>query len=69
MSQKTVYELLKELGGKATSSQIRKLAQERYPDLTLYLYVTNRLRKLQRNGYVKYDAASGYWIIVSEYPV
>ncbi|MGA2199443.1 MAG: hypothetical protein ABSG45_05845 [Nitrososphaerales archaeon] len=31
MSQRTVYELLKELGGRATSRQISELALKKYP--------------------------------------
>lgn len=67
MSQKAVYELLKELGGRATSREISRLAKERYPIYTLHLYVTNRLHKLERNGIVKQDK-EGYWEIIDEYP-
>ena len=65
MSQKVVYELLKELGGRATVRQISQLAQKRYPADTLYSYVGNRLKKLEINGYVKKDA-EGYWVIAKE---
>jgi hypothetical protein len=68
MSQKTVYELLEELGGRATTLQIRNLAKERYPEFTLHSYVANRLRKLQQKGYIKYDTQSKQWIIISKYP-
>ena len=48
MSQEDVLKILKELGGKATSSEIRKRAREKYPDRTLYLYVSDRLNKLEK---------------------
>lgn len=48
MSQEDVLKILKELGGKATLFEIRKRAREKYPDRTLYLYVSNRLSKLEK---------------------
>ena len=53
MSQKIIYGMLKELGGEATTKQIKELALKRYPNLTLYTYVKNRLKKLQNFGYVE----------------
>lgn len=53
MSQKDVFELLKELGRTAPSKEITKLAKQKYPKRTLHLYVGNRLRKLQKRGYVE----------------
>ena len=66
MSQETVYKLLKKLGGRATSREIRDLAKKMYPQYTLHLYIANRLRKLERNGYVKLRK-DGYWMIAAEY--
>ena len=65
MSQKVVFALLKELGGRATVRQISELARKRYPDDTLYSYVGNRLRKLQNWGYVKRNS-DGSWEIVDK---
>jgi len=62
LSQYAVYELLKELGGTASAVEIRKLAMEKYPNATLYLYIANRLRKLERNGEVKM-LTDGRWRI------
>lgn len=53
MSQKIIYDLIEELGGEATTKQIKELALKRYPNLTLHTYVKNRLKKLENFGYVK----------------
>jgi DNA-binding HxlR family transcriptional regulator len=47
-----VLKILKELGGEATSGEIRRRAKEKFPDRSLYQYVSDRLRKLEKNGYV-----------------
>lgn len=65
MSQKVVYELLKELGGRATVKQVSELALKKYPEYTLHSYVGNRLRKLQNWGYVKKNL-DGSWEIVGK---
>lgn len=53
MSQEDIYNIIKELGGKATIEEIRKRAQKKYPTRTLHLYVLNRLKKLEVNKQVK----------------
>jgi Fe2+ or Zn2+ uptake regulation protein len=69
MSQQTVLQLLQELGGVATSSEIMRLAREKYPVLSLWQYVGNRLRKLRKWGFVGCDAITNeYFIIVQEEP-
>ena len=70
MSQKAVYDLLKELDGTATTKQIRELAKKRYHAHTLYLYVTNRLKKLERNGYIIHEEGAGgpLWKIIKGHP-
>ena len=50
MSQDDIYEILKELGGEASTSDIRKRAKEKFPDRSLYSYVTNRLKKMEKKG-------------------
>ena len=69
MSQKLIWEILKELGGVATTKQVRELAKRKYPDATLWQYVFNRLHKLEYNGYVervhKYNVDK--WMIIAEY--
>jgi len=61
MSQEDVYKLIKLLGGRATTSEIRELARRTYPDRTLYQYVGDRLKKLQKWGLVEKDGE--YWVI------
>uniref|UniRef100_A0A7V3KNY3 Uncharacterized protein n=1 Tax=candidate division WOR-3 bacterium TaxID=2052148 RepID=A0A7V3KNY3_UNCW3 len=70
MSQKEVYEIIKELGGEATYSEIKRRAKEKFPNLTLWQYVTDRLKKLEKKGYViKIKRGDEIvWKIVEEYP-
>lgn len=49
MSQEDVLNILKKLGGKATTKEIREFAKKKYRERTLYLYVRNRLNKLKQN--------------------
>ena len=67
MSQKIIYDLLKELGGNAFTSDISKLAKQKYPDATLHTYVYHRLRDLKKWGLIKKNT-DGSWSIVEEYP-
>ncbi len=72
MSQFVVYMILKELGGKATTRQIKERALEKFPDLTLYSYVRNRLNKLKKKGFVrnyptKNDKNELVWEIIAEW--
>jgi hypothetical protein len=54
-----------QFGCAATSSEIIRLARQKYPDLSLWQYVGDRLRKLKRWGLVDYDTkTSKYFIIV-----
>jgi len=64
-----VYLILRELGGGATTKQISIRAKEKFPTLSLYLYVNNRLRKLEKNGYVKrtIKGKECFWQIIAEY--
>ena len=50
MSQEDVLSILKELKGEATTKEIRELAKKKYRERTLYLYVGDRLKKLERNN-------------------
>jgi hypothetical protein len=59
-------EPLQELGGTATSSDIIRLAREKYPDLSLWQYVGNRLRKLRRSDFIGYDVVTNKYFIVKE---
>ena len=61
MSQEDVKNILKELKGEATAKEIRDYAKKKYPERTLYLYVSNRLKKLERNGEIEFK--DGKWKI------
>lgn len=68
MSQREVFKVLKELGGRATTKEIKETIRSKFPDTTLYLYVTNRLKKLERKGFVRRVIKDDvYWEITKEY--
>jgi len=62
MSQSDVLELLYELGGSATTKEIRDLAKRKYPERTLYTYVGNRLKKLEKWDVIKKVIIDGKFI-------
>ena len=67
MSQRKIYLILKELGGTASQSDIRRYAKEKYPDSSLYLYITIRLRQLKKWGYIDLvDYEKKIWKIVRD---
>jgi Fe2+ or Zn2+ uptake regulation protein len=66
MSQQIVLELLQQLRSTATSSEIIRLAREKYPDLSLWQYVGDRLRKLKKWGLVDYDSTTNKYFIIVE---
>jgi hypothetical protein len=66
MSQQIVLQLLQELGGVASSHEIRRLAREKYPNLTLWQYVGNRLLKLRKWGYIGYDVVTKKYFILQQ---
>lgn len=63
MSQAETFGLLKELGGRATSKELKQLAKERYPELTLWIYISKRLRQLRYNGKIDFNEATNEWYI------
>lgn len=67
MSQRKVYEILKELGGEATTGEVRERAKEKYPKNTLHMYASDRLHKLSKWGIVK-KLGKAKWKIVREMP-
>lgn len=72
MSQEEVYKILKELGGEASTKQIRQRAKEKFPNASLYTYVGDRLNKLRKKGFVTrtFDKkGNAIWKIIDEYPV
>ena len=69
MSQYKVYKIILELGGKASTGEIRELARKKFPDATLFMYVNNRLNKLEKKGIVKriITNSTSYWEIIDDY--
>lgn len=71
MSQFEVYNLLMDLGGKATAIELIKRAKEKYPEYSLHKYIYTRLSTLQKNGIIKkyYNENSELVCeIISEWP-
>jgi sugar-specific transcriptional regulator TrmB len=69
MSQREVFIILKELGGEATTKQISGVAKNKFPKYSLHAYVYDRLRRLEKKGYVKRSCEEPQkWIIVEEFP-
>jgi len=67
LSQRDVYEILKELGGKASTGEISKRAKEKYPTRSLHQYVSDRLNKLAKKDVVKRMEGEGaYWKIIDD---
>jgi len=69
MSQEEIYKILEELGGEATSGQISRRAKEKYPNLSLYMYVARRLQRLELYGVVKSEDKNRktLWKIIDKY--
>lgn len=69
MSQADVYEILKSLGGEATVAEIRTIAKKKFFG-TLFLYITDRLKKMEKQGIVKKNSSNGKitkWKIIREF--
>ena len=67
MSREDIYDILEELGGEAITRQIKLRAMEKFPGRTLYQYVTNRLKKLERKEHVTHTFKDGetIWKIIA----
>jgi len=65
LSQKKIYEIIKELGGTATPTEIKKLVRIKYPDASLHDYVYYMLQNLKRWDIIKKNA-DGSWTIINE---
>jgi DNA-binding PadR family transcriptional regulator len=55
VSQKQIYDILKELDGAAFESEIKCAVKQKYPNFSLYKYVGNTLRKMESWHYVECD--------------
>lgn len=53
MSQEDVRQLLSELGGEATVSELSELAQKKFPDRTLHTYLSERLQPMEKKSLVE----------------
>lgn len=60
MSQEDILNIIKKFGGEATIEQIKNYAKKNYSG-TLYLYILNRLKKLEINDKIYY--IKGKWKI------
>ncbi len=68
MSQKLVYDILKEFEGqKATIAEIRKIVITRYPSYTLSQYLSLRLRSLVNKGCIVYNHKDRTYTIVDTF--
>lgn len=68
MSQKEVLRILKNIGGRATSSEIRQQAKQDFPDRKLFSYISRRLESLQKRDLVSKEEVNGgvYWTITNQ---
>jgi len=70
MSQTLVLQLLKELGGKATTKEIAALAEKKYPKSSQHKYVSHSLGKLRKWGEVDRTFVKGsteaHWFIIKK---
>jgi hypothetical protein len=53
MSQEDILKILVELGGEATTNQVREVAKKKFPKRTLYTYVLTRLKQLEKHSQIK----------------
>jgi len=69
MSQQKVYRILKELGGEATTKEIRKKGKEKCPNDTLYTYASLRLKQMEKWGIVKQigNKTTNKWKIMTNF--
>jgi len=68
VSQMKIYNILKELGGKASTAEVRILAKKKYPNKALHKYVSSRLATLRRNRIIK-RSEDGLWAIIKQNPI
>ena len=67
MTQRLVLEILRELGGSATTREISNLAKLKYPDSGFdNRSVAHKLTRLQMWGYIQHDRINRTWFIVDK---
>lgn len=70
MSQEKIYDIIKELGGEATTKEIKDRIKQKYPNATLHLYVNQQLRKLEKWRSIKggiNKVGDPVWEIIDKY--
>jgi len=69
MSQKIVFEVIKELGGiNVRQKDVSRIIKERYPCLYSSRYASNAIRRLKNGGYISEDYSSRTFTILDQYP-
>jgi hypothetical protein len=66
MSQIETMIILRELGGRATSKVIRDRCKEKFPNYSLWQYVTERLNRLIYYGDVGFDKETKEYFIIEK---
>lgn len=68
MSQDDVLDVLRELGGRATTLEVRAECRRRWPDRTLDQYAHSRLRQLVRWGLVRRESRGrlAVWVLTTQ---
>jgi hypothetical protein len=67
MTQRLVLELLKELGGSATTKDILNFAKLKYPDSGFdNRGIAHKLTRLQIWGNIQHDRINGLWSIIDK---
>lgn len=70
MSQKKIYEIIKSCGGKVSRRTITNIVNEKYPNTTMHVYISNRLTKLEEKGVIKKfknDNGNNYYTVIAPY--
>ena len=66
MSQRVIYNILKnDLGGSGTAREIKKILEEKHPEVSL-LTVNDKISRLRRWGCIGYQGKNR-WYISGEY--
>lgn len=69
MSQKIVFNVIKELGGiNVKQKDVIKIIRERHPCLYSSRYTSGALRRLKNKGYITEDFQTRTFTILEQYP-
>lgn len=70
MSQQKIYEVINSCGGKASRRMITDIVKEKYPNTTMHVYISNRLKRLEKKGIIKkieHKTKDNCYIIIAPY--